>query len=96
MANRTEFPALGFHGGRDGAMRQHRVNGKPIHPKGEHVLAPGDSITLLQAGGGGFGDPKRRPRAKVLRDVAEGFVSREAAERDHGVVVADDLNEAAE
>lgn len=85
MANRTEFPALGFAGAKIGARREHRINGKPIHPKGQHVLAPGDQMTLIQAGGGGFGDPKRRPRAKVLADLREGYVSREGAERDYGV-----------
>jgi N-methylhydantoinase B len=96
MANRTEFPPLGFEGGRNGASREHRLNGTTIHPKGQHVLAPGDRLTLYQAGGGGFGDPRRRPRAKIERDVAEGYVSREAAARDYGAVVAEDLGEAAE
>lgn len=89
MANRTEFPPLGFSGGRNGARREHRINDKPIHPKGQYVLEQGDRMTLVQAGGGGFGDPRRRPRAKVLADLSEGFVSREGAERDYGVSLAE-------
>ncbi|MSO73722.1 MAG: hydantoinase B/oxoprolinase family protein [Alphaproteobacteria bacterium] len=96
MANRTEFPPLGFHAGRDGARRAHLINGKAIHPKGQNVLAPGDRLTLHQPGGGGFGDPKRRKPEQIRRDIAEGFVSREAAVRDYGAVIADDLGEAAE
>ena len=41
-------------------------------------------------GGGGWGDPlERRPEA-VRWDVIEGLVSREAAERDYGVVLKQD------
>jgi N-methylhydantoinase B len=36
-------------------------------------------------GGGGYGDPGRRDRDRVRRDVAEGFVSPEAAARDYGL-----------
>ena len=41
-------------------------------------------------GGGGFGDPLERPAAKVATDVADGFVRRETALRDYGVVLTDD------
>jgi N-methylhydantoinase B len=96
MANRTEFPPLGFAAGHNGARREHRVNGVPVHPKGEHLLAPGDRLTLYQAGGGGYGDPRRRPAEKIRRDLAEGFISREAALRDYGALPPEVLDEAAE
>ena len=60
MANRTEFPALGFHGGGPGALREYRINGVPVDARGRHVLEPGEVVTLLEAGGGGFGDPALR------------------------------------
>jgi N-methylhydantoinase B len=41
-------------------------------------------------GGGGYGDPTTRPAEHVLADVREGLVSREAAERDYGVVLTTD------
>ena len=85
MANRTEFPPLGMAGGRPGAMRQHRINGAAVHPKGKYVLQPGDRITLVEAGGGGFGDPRARPVEQVVSDVREGFVTIEAASREYGV-----------
>ena len=56
MANRTEFAAVGFRGGTAGALREHRINGEPIDPKGRVELGPGDRLTLLEAGGGGFGE----------------------------------------
>ena len=60
---------------------------KIVHPKGRYVLKPGDRMTTIEAGGGGYGDPRRRARAAVLADYRAGFVSREAALRDHGVDV---------
>ena len=45
---------------------------------------PGDRIRLTAPGGGGFGDPKKRDRAAISEDVAEGLVSSAAAGRDYG------------
>ncbi len=53
-------------------------------------FGPGDVIRYLADGGGGWGDPLDRPHDRVLSDVTEGYVSREAAERDYGVVFIDD------
>jgi N-methylhydantoinase B len=39
---------------------------------------------LQSAAGGGFGDPHRRDRAAIARDVAEGYVTVEAAHKDYG------------
>ncbi len=48
---------------------------------------PGDVVTIMTPGGGGYGDPLERPMADVARDVAVGYVSPEAARRDYGVVI---------
>ena len=85
MANRSEFPPLGLLGGENGPLREHRVNGEVIHPKGQQILAPGDRVPLHEPGGGGFGPAKERPREKVLADIENGFVSPEGAWRDYGV-----------
>jgi N-methylhydantoinase B/oxoprolinase/acetone carboxylase alpha subunit len=47
-------------------------------------FAPGDRIRLTTPGGGGYGDPRRRDPALVAEDVAEGYVSAEAAQRLYG------------
>lgn len=44
-------------------------------------LHGGDEIMLSTPGGGGFGDPRERDRDTVRRDVEDGFVSGDAAER---------------
>ncbi len=47
-------------------------------------LRRGDVIRLETSGGGGFGAPGARDPAAVTRDVALGYVTREAAARDYG------------
>jgi N-methylhydantoinase B len=84
MGNRTTFPARGMFGGGDGALRVHEIDGKPVHAKGRIELAPGQRMRILEAGGGGFGDPKSRAPASVAEDVAQGYVSREAVRATYG------------
>ncbi len=87
MANRTEFPPLGHAGGLDGRLRETRINGEAVHPKGQYILAPGDSLALSQAGGGGFGPPGARPPGAILADLAEGWVTPEGVLRDYGIEI---------
>ena len=54
-------------------------------------LKRGDLLSVEFAGGGGWGDPCRREVARVREDVARGYVSREAAQDDYGVVLDADL-----
>ena len=90
MGNRTDFAPPGYLGGRPGGLRGHRINGETIHPKGAHPLAPGDEIALVQAGGGGIGDPTSRAPDAIARDIALGFVTPAGAARDYGFGPADD------
>ena len=50
-----------------------------MHAKGRNELAPGQRMRIVEAGGGGFGDPKARAPAAVAEDVAQGYVSAAAA-----------------
>ena len=84
---RTEIPAQGLLGGQPGEPRRYRVDGQPIPPKGRLELQPGQTLTLTEAGGGGWGDPRQRDPARVREDVQRGDVTPEAALRDYGVVV---------
>jgi N-methylhydantoinase B len=47
-------------------------------------LRPGAQVRLAMPGGGGYGDPRLRSREQVARDIAEGFVTPEAAREDYG------------
>ena len=90
MGNRTDFAPPGYLGGHPGGLRRHRINGETIHPKGAHSLSPGDEIALVQAGGGGIGDPAERTPDAIARDIALGFVTPEGAARDYGFGSSDD------
>ena len=47
----------------------------------------GDAYMMQSGGGGGFGNPFERDPELVAEDVREGYVSREAAEAEYGVVL---------
>jgi N-methylhydantoinase B len=51
----------------------------PVPPCGGVVLEPGETIYAVCCGGGGYGDPRARHRARVEEDVEEGRLSRERA-----------------
>jgi len=54
-------------------------------------LKRGDVLAVEFAGGGGRGDPDRRPAARVREDVKRGYVSVAGAREDYGVVLTPDL-----
>jgi N-methylhydantoinase B len=62
-----------------GTEREERISTKRV------AVARGDRVTLLTAGGGGHGDPRERDPEAVRRDVAEGYLSVEAAREVYGV-----------
>ena len=56
--------------------------------RGAHVAVPiGSEAIVRTGGGGGWGDPLERDPRAVQHDVAEEFISAEAALRDYGVVL---------
>ena len=69
--------------GKNGGVREHRINDVTVDPKGHHELVPGDRITLIQAGGGGFGPSSGRASAAIEADLAEGVVTPEGVSRDY-------------
>ncbi|MDE2878655.1 hydantoinase B/oxoprolinase family protein [Candidatus Palauibacter soopunensis] len=76
MFERVRNPARGRDGGGDGAAGRVHVPGVgEFRPKGREVVPPGRRIVLETPGGGGLGDPARRPRERVREDVLDGYVS---------------------
>jgi len=53
----------------------------------DYPLRAQDTFRLDTPGGGGYGDLLAREAERVLADVCEGAVSKEAAERDYGVIL---------
>ena len=72
-------------GGGPGSLRRHLLNGQPIPATGIQMLAPGDRLTIIEAGGGGMGDPRQRSREAIRRDVMLGFVSEDHARQVYGL-----------
>jgi 5-oxoprolinase (ATP-hydrolysing) len=81
----------GLAGGRKGGS----VHGIVLDASGAivHDCGTGELVTLTRtdqivevqlAGGAGYGDPRQRDAALVERDVIEGYVSPDAAEREYG------------
>ncbi len=95
---RTQCAPWGLNGGKEG-MANHihveRVDGERFEkPNGKLYnvqLFPGDLYVIESGGGGGFGDPRLRPPERVAEDVRMGYVSRDSARDDYGVVLGDDL-----
>ncbi|MCY3827670.1 MAG: hydantoinase B/oxoprolinase family protein, partial [Rhodospirillaceae bacterium] len=54
------------------------------------IVGAGDRVRVDLPGGGGHGDPHDRPVEAIAADIAEGYVSAEAARRRYGVEIGDD------
>jgi N-methylhydantoinase B len=99
QTERTQCAPWGLSGGKEGSANRisvRRADGTieaPSNGKLYNVqLQPGDVYVLESGGGGGFGDPFKRAAELVAEDVRLGYVSRESAERDYGVILTDELS----
>ena len=90
----SKFPALGAAGGLPGAIGDMTVEvqgGETFTPPPYGLRRAGpNKLRQISPGGGGWGDPRKRPSEQVLRDVRDGVVSPQAAEKVYGVVLAAD------
>jgi N-methylhydantoinase B len=86
--NKTRFPPKGVAGGKDGQRARFVVRlGTPQEyetaASARIEMQAGDRFLLQSAGGGGYGEPKKRDPAAVAGDIAEGYVTAEATKRDY-------------
>ena len=94
LAEKAVLPPFGVCGGDAGARNRFWLarDGAEIAPSAlpgkvsAFPIAAGDVLMMESSGGGGFGDPLERDLTMVAADVAEGYVTRGAAERMYGVV----------
>jgi N-methylhydantoinase B len=78
-------------GGQPGAHGNIEIVGdKALPPKAHSSIPAGERLRVSMPGGGGYGDPHKRPAAKVAEDVVLGLVSREAARELYGVALTSD------
>jgi N-methylhydantoinase B len=97
--NRCRFAASGIQGGMDGRLGHFVRNPERNDAKAlatadifRFKVSSGDVLRIETPGGGGCGDPRKRPRASVINDVVTHKISPAAAVRYYGL----SENEAAE
>ena len=87
---RAVTPPWGVCGGSDGTVNRLEV----IKPDGAKetlgsadnlLLSQNDVVRIVTGNGGGFGDPKQRPRAAVLADLRNGYITQEQALNVYGL-----------
>jgi N-methylhydantoinase B len=94
---RTVLAPWGIAGGEAGLVGEAYI--KPAGAADFHredpfrtLLAAGSSVTIMTAGGGGWGDPLDREPTRVRTDVIDEYVSRDDARNVYGVVLDAEQN----
>jgi N-methylhydantoinase B len=91
--DRIVHAARGSAGGKSGgAGRLSLKSGAQMRGFGRQVIPAGDRVVVETPGGGGIGDPKKRTREKIARDVEYGLVSAEEAQKVYGYTVPNETN----
>src|SRR5581483_7011314 len=86
--DKARFPPQGLAGGDAGGRARFVVRlgaadeiEAPV--SGRYDMKAGERFLVQSAGGGGYGDPRERDAAAIVSDIAEGYVSREGAQKDY-------------
>jgi N-methylhydantoinase B len=90
-SQKSVVPPQGVAGGLPGSSGRWVINEgtererRPRYAIGDvELLAEGDTVTHYGPGGGGYGDPRRRPSEQVESDIRDGLVTAVHAARDYG------------
>jgi N-methylhydantoinase B len=85
MFDRIANPARGREGGASGAPGRLTLDdGTVLKTKGRQFVPPERKVVFELPGGGGYGDPAKRDPELVAADVANGYISAEAARKEYG------------
>jgi N-methylhydantoinase B len=88
LGDRHRYPPYGLNGGKPGRLAETLLNPdtKPLALTSKEVrtLEKGDVVSFRLNGGGGYGDPAARSQKSILDDIADEYVTPEAARRDYG------------
>ena len=89
LGDRHTYAPYGLFGGLPGTRAETLLvrdgETEPLGSKDVVELRGGDVVSFRLAGAGGYGDPRERDRDAVRSDVADGFVSEEAAREVYGL-----------
>jgi N-methylhydantoinase B len=87
---RSLSPPFGLAGGRPGApmrlwLELSDGTTRRLNSKGAFRVPPGGRVVMQAPGSGGYGPPAGRDPARLRADIADGYVSEEAARREYGI-----------
>lgn len=87
---RRVTPPWGVCGGGKGSLNRLEIlhedgTAQVLDSASNRPLARGDIVRIVTANGGGFGDPRNRPKSSVLKDLRNGYVTPEEARDVYGV-----------
>jgi N-methylhydantoinase B len=89
---RFKYLPWGLKGGHQGSRNYMQM----IHADGsseifgktaQYRLKRGEVARLVTGTGGGYGDPYKRPEEDIVRDVRDGYITPDMAEKEYGVAV---------
>jgi len=87
LGDRHVFQPYGIFGGKPGALAESILNpdgnGERLHSKETRDIKQGDMLSFRLSGAGGYGPPEKRNRTAIANDIADGYVTVEAARRDY-------------
>jgi N-methylhydantoinase B len=88
LGERHSHKGYGLFGGEPGSLAETVLNpdgnGERMGSKDVRPLSKGDVVSFRLNGGGGYGLPRERSPEAIAQDVADGYVSPEAAQRIYG------------
>lgn len=76
-----------FGGGEGGACHPEQSAGSPPLVNREGVIPNGHSVGVVTAGGGGYGDPRKRDRDQVRADLLDERISERVAREIYGLEI---------
>ena len=89
LVEQTKSPAWGLFGGKSAlpnvGVLYAGTEEETTFGKIKRKLKKGDKWVVKSGGGGGWGDPRERDPAAVLKDVVGGYISLAAARDDYGI-----------
>jgi N-methylhydantoinase B len=92
LGDRHVFAPYGIFGGKPGALAESILNphgnGEKLHSKETRPIKRGDVLSFRLSGAGGYGPPEKRERSAIERDIADGYVTPEAARRDYDYITS--------
>lgn len=85
-SGRADRDPDGFRGGLSGkrATTASSAADKEVPPNGPGVLAPGETLTLISATPGGYGEPEDRDPELIADDIEKGIITEERAREVYG------------